>query len=165
MRELQFLVHPGLGFGRELRGELAGRKHDLVITIRQVVAVHINLVELIIEPYLLGLLVHLKQRAIVPETDVLDGVLISRNHLGCKIRQRRVGGILDRVEAVGLSGELDVALEIRSFAGQLVRLYREPLEEGRHQQNGDEVQGYVDSGSNPYRSESRPEDIEDKQRA
>jgi len=43
-----------------------------VIAVRQVVAVHINPVKLIIEAYLLGLLVHLKQRAIVPETDVLD---------------------------------------------------------------------------------------------
>ena len=69
----------------KLRGELARRKHHLVIAIRQVVAVHINLVKLIIEPYFLGLLVHLKQRTLVPETDVLDRVLISRNHLGRQI--------------------------------------------------------------------------------
>ena len=135
MRELQLLVDPGLGFSGKLRGELAGRKHHLMITVRQVVAVHISLVKLIIEPYLLGLLVHLKQRAIVPETDVLDRVLISRNHLGRQVGQRRVGCFLDRVEAVGLPGELDVVLEIRSFEGQFVRLHHEPLKEGRHQQN------------------------------
>ncbi len=84
MGELQLLVHPGLGFRGKIRRELAGRKHHLVITIRQVVAVHISLVELIVEPYLLGLFVHLKQRAPVPETDVLDRVLISRNHLGVR---------------------------------------------------------------------------------
>ena len=165
MRELQLLVNPGLGFSGKFRRELAGRKHHLVITVRQMVAVHISLVKLIVEPYLLGLLVHLKQRTPVPETDILNRVLISRNHLGCQVRQRRVGCFLDRVEAVGLSGEFYVVLEIRSFEGQLVRLYYEPLKESRRQQNRDEVQGHVNSGSDNHRSESRPEDIEHQQRA
>ena len=98
MGELQILVDPGLRLRGELRRELAGRKHHLMIAIRQVVAVHINIVELIIEPYLLGLLVHLKQRPRVPQTDVLDRVLISRDHLGRQVRQRRIGCFLDRVE-------------------------------------------------------------------
>ena len=85
MRELQFLVHPGLGLSGKLRGKLARRQHHLVIAVGQVVAVYIDIVKLIIEPYFLGLLVHLKQRTVIPETDVLDGVLISRNYLGCQV--------------------------------------------------------------------------------
>src|SRR5208337_2584351 len=152
MGELQLLVNPGSGFSGKFLGELAGRKHNLMITIRQVVAVHINLVKVIVEPYLLGLLVHLEQRAPVPETDILNRVLISRNHLGCQVRQRRVKCFLDRVEPVGLSGEFYVVLEIRGFQGQFVRLYREPLKESRHKQNRDEVQTHVNSGSDTYYS-------------
>ena len=62
MRELQVLVHPRLSFGREVRGQLAGRKHHLVIAIGQMVAIHVHIVELVIETYGLRLLVGLKQR-------------------------------------------------------------------------------------------------------
>ena len=63
------------------------------------------------------------------------------------------------------SSERYVVLEIRTLEGQLVRLHHEPLKEGRQQQNCDDVQGQVNSESNGHRSESRPEEIEHKQRA
>ena len=66
MGELEFLVNPRLGFSRKFRGEFSGRKHHLVISIRQVVAVHIGVIELVIQSYLLSLLIHLQQRAPVP---------------------------------------------------------------------------------------------------
>ena len=60
MRELQVFIHPRLRFGREFRRELAGRKHHLVIAIRQMVAIHIYVVELVVETYGLRLLIGLK---------------------------------------------------------------------------------------------------------
>ena len=115
MRELQVLVHPRLRFGREVRRQLAGRKHHLVIAIGQMVAIHVHIVELVIKTYGLRLLVGLKQRTRIPETDVLNGALIPRNRRGRQIFHRRVGRLLDGVQLVGFSREVDVAIQIGSF--------------------------------------------------
>ena len=82
MRELQVLIHPRLRFSGESRRELAGRKHHLVIAIRQMVAIHIDIVELVVETYGLSLFIGLKQRTRIPEANVLNGALIPGNHVG-----------------------------------------------------------------------------------
>src|SRR6185437_16185571 len=66
VRELQVLVDPRLRFRGKFRRELAGGKHDLMIAVRQVIAVGIHVIELVVEAYRLGLLIGLKQRPRVP---------------------------------------------------------------------------------------------------
>ena len=60
------MVDPGLRFRRELRQELAGGKHHLMMAIHQVVTVDTDIIELVVEAYRLGLLVGLQQRPRVP---------------------------------------------------------------------------------------------------
>ena len=69
-------------FGGEFRRELTGRKHHLVIAIRQMVPIRIDAVELVIKTDGLSLLIRLEQRTRVPEANVLNRTLIPRNYLG-----------------------------------------------------------------------------------
>ena len=69
-----------------------------MIAIRQMVTVDIDVIELVVEPYRLSLLIGLKQRPRVPEANVLDRVLIPRDHFGRQIGQGWVGGFLNRVQ-------------------------------------------------------------------
>ena len=147
MREFQILIHPRLRLGRELRRKLAGRKHHLVIAIRQMVAIHIHVVELVVKPYGLGLLIGLKQRTFIPEPNVLNRVLIPCQNGGCQIRHRRIGRFLDAVQLVCFSRELDVVFQIGSFEAQLVRLHHELLKESGNQHDADDVQSHVDRRS------------------
>ena len=66
MGELQSLIHPGLCLLGQLLGELAGGQHYLVISIRQMVAVHAHIVELVIQANSLSLRIGLKQWPRVP---------------------------------------------------------------------------------------------------
>ena len=49
-----------------------------MVAVGEVIAVGIDIVELIVQPYRLGLLIGLEQRARVPQANVLDGLLVPR---------------------------------------------------------------------------------------
>ena len=101
-----------------------------MIAIRQVVTVDANIIELIVEAYCLGLLIGLKQRPRVPQTNVLDRVFVPCDRRGRQVRQGRIGGFLNGLELVGLAGELDVVLQIGGLERQFARLHKELLEDG-----------------------------------
>ena len=136
-----------------------------MIAIRQVVTVDANIIELIVEAYCLGLLIGLKQRPRVPQTNVLDRIFIPCDCRGRQVRQGRIGGLLDGLELVGLAGELDVVLQIRGLERQLARLHKELLKDDGEQQDSDDIEADVDAGSQEERSEARAEEIEREQRA
>src|SRR5271155_6193034 len=117
-----------------------------MIAIRQVVTVDPDIIELIVEAYCLGLLIGLKKRPRVPQTNVLDRVLIPCDRRRRQVRQGRIGGFLDGLELVGLAGELYVVLQIRGLERQLARLHKELLNDNREQQDSDEIEADVDAG-------------------
>ncbi len=61
MRELKVLVHPGLRLCGQLRREFPGRKHYLMVAIRQMVSIDIHVIKLVVKTNRLGLLISLKQ--------------------------------------------------------------------------------------------------------
>src|SRR5271155_1861587 len=131
-----------------------------MIAIRQVVTVDPDIIELIVEAYCLGLLIGLKKRPRVPQTNVLDRVFIPCDRRGRQVRQGRIGGFLDGPELVGLARVLDVVFQIRGLERELARLHKELLKDDGQQQDSDDIQGDVDAGSGEERSESRAEEIE-----
>jgi hypothetical protein len=128
-----------------------------------VVTVDTDIIELVVEAYRLGLLISLKQRARVPQTNVLDRVFIPRDRRGRQVRQGRIGGLLDGLELVGLACELDVVLQIGGLERQFARLHKELLKDDGQNQDSDNIEGNVDPGSQEERSESRAEEIEREQ--
>src|ERR1700726_1797480 len=97
--------------------------------IGQVVTIHTDIIELVVEAYCLGLLISLSQRPRVPQTNVLDRVVIPCDRRGRQVRQGRIGGFLNSLELVGLARELDVILQIGDFERQLARLSKELLKD------------------------------------
>ena len=79
----------------QLRREFPGCKHHLMVAIRQMVSIDIHVIELVVKTNRLGLLIGLKQWPRIPETDVLDRILISRDHVGSQIGESRISGFLD----------------------------------------------------------------------
>ena len=74
VRELQALVHPGAGVVGEERGvDLARGEHHLAASAGQVVAIDVDVVELVVGADQLQLAVGVEQRLRVPEPDVLEG--------------------------------------------------------------------------------------------
>ena len=164
MRELQILVDPCLRCRGEVWRELAGGKHHLVIAILQVIPVDTDVIELIVQTDRLGLLVHLQQRPRVPQPDILDRVLVPCQHGGREVGQGRIGGLLDSLQVIGLSREVDVVLQIRRLERQLAWLHDEFLDDGRQQEDADDIDGEVDAGSHNQRPQARAEDIQCQQR-
>ena len=118
--ELEAFVEPGLRLGWKLAGQLAGRHHDLVIAIFEVVAFDVDVVELVIKTDLLGLAIGLEDGAPVPEPNVADRVLVLIDGRQGQIGEARVGLFLDVIDTVGSAGEVNVGLQVRRFQPELV---------------------------------------------
>lgn len=71
-----------------------------MIAIRQLIAVGVDVIELIIEPDRLGLPVGLKQWAGIPKPNVLNRVLVSCDHVTGQVRQSGVGCFLNSIQIV-----------------------------------------------------------------
>ncbi len=73
----------------------------LMVAIGKVMAVHAGIVELVTEPDGPRLLIHFQQRARIPEPDVLDGILVARDHRRREIGERRIRRPLSVRQVVG----------------------------------------------------------------
>ena len=85
MRKLKILVYPGLRIRGQLGREFARGEHYLMEAIRQMVSIDIHVIKVVVKPNCLGLLISLKQWPRVPESDVLDRILIPCDHVGSQI--------------------------------------------------------------------------------
>ena len=165
MRELQILIDPGLSRRGQFVRKLAGGKHDLMIAVRKVVTVGGDREETVIQTNGLGLSEGLKQRPSVPEPDVLDRILVARDHLGREILQRGIGRLLDRVQLESLPSEIDVVREIGRLQRQFARLDDEFLEEPGEQVDADDPGRDVDACAQSQARDALAKDIERAERA
>ncbi len=121
-------VHPGAGFLRQrLELDLPGGDHHLAFLAIDLVAVDIDVRELVVGPEDLELVIGRQERPRVPEPDVVyrAGVVVD-----LVPRQRVVDLELLLVHAVErerLVGELDLVFDILPFLVELVRLHDEVL--------------------------------------
>ena len=124
----------------ELRGvQLTRRQHHLAQVPAETVAVDIDVREVVIGADLLELLVGPKQRAVVPQADVPDGVRVCLDFGGGGLF---LGGHVedgDAVEVEGLEGGCDVVADVGFFPLELVRLhdvgFHEPGDEAPEDEN------------------------------
>ena len=91
--------------------------HDTV----DLVAIDVDVGEVVVRADLLDLTQRVLQRAPVPQPDVLQRFLIVLRVQRVEAGVGRVRHLVDRVEAEGPSRELDVVRDVRSLAHQLVR--------------------------------------------
>jgi len=129
VREQQMQVHPGLGICRKQgRLEFPSRKHHLLITGVEPVAIDVRREELVIGPDLLQLRIGIPQRLQIPQADVVDGraiglergerqVLLGRERLDRDLRQ-----------TIGVPRHRNVVGDVGRLKLQLVRFDIEALE-------------------------------------
>ena len=139
MGVLQMAVHPGLGTLGKLRRQLARRQHRLAVAVGQPVAVHVHVVELVVEPDLLDLAEGPKERTVVPEPDVADGVAVVGEVAHRKARLGRIVAFGNAVDAEGPAGEGDVVLKVGPLASELVRIDIDRMDRRRKDAQQDDV--------------------------
>ena len=88
--------------------------------------------EPVVGPDLLHLTVGVLRRLPVPQPDVVDGGLIGFQRLCRQALFYREGFHRDAMKIVGLLRRGDVALDVRRFELQLVRLHIYALHQSRH---------------------------------
>ncbi len=120
---------PGVGDAGVV--ELPGGQHHLGEHPVDVIAVHIDIAELIEGPQLLKLAIGGEQHRRVPQPDVVDGGGVVRQHLGIEFGVGGKGADLDPVEPVAHPGKGDVALHVGELLVDLVGLHREALHHRR----------------------------------
>ena len=86
------------------------------------VAIDVDVGEVVVGADLLDLAQRVLQRAPVPQPDVLQRFLVVLRVQRVEAGVGRVRHLLDRVEAEGPSRELDVVRDVRPLAHELVRL-------------------------------------------
>ncbi len=122
-------VHPpGIRNARVV--EFPRCEHHLGDGAIEVVAVHVDIGELIERSELLQLAVCSQQHGGIPQTDVVDGRGAVIESGSIEVRVRGEATHFHVVEAVTLPGEGDVALDEREFLVDLVGLHRETLDHG-----------------------------------
>ena len=136
---LQMAVHPGLGALGKLRRQLARRQHRLAVAVGQPVAIDVDVVELVVEPDLLDLAEGPKERTVVPEPDVPDGVVVVGQVAHLKARLGRIVAFGNAVDAKGPAGEGDVVLEVGPLASELVRIDIDRMDRRRKDAQQDDV--------------------------
>ena len=127
--------------------ELAGGEHDLASGAVDVVAVDVDVGEIVVGADLLNLAESVLEGAPVPEADVLQGGLVVGG-VGCF--DGGFGGkllLVEAVEAEGLAGELDVVGDVRALADELVGLDDEVGDVPADEAEGD----VADSGGKRWR--------------
>ena len=90
---LQMAVHPGPGTFGKLRRQLARRQHGLAVAVGQGVAIDVDVVELVVEADLLDLAERAQERAVVPEPDVPDGILVVGEIAHLEVLGRRIAAL------------------------------------------------------------------------
>ncbi len=125
-------VNPCIGLGRQLTGhKFSRRKHGLAVFVVNRVSVHIDAVEVVIEPYGLNLFIGLKQRYFVPHSNIFNSgavffeILKAQSVVDVKVH------LLNPVKIVGVSGMSDVVGYIIGFLCQLIGFYYEFLGKNR----------------------------------
>ncbi len=143
---LETPVDEGLALRRQVvLGQLPCRDHDLAVAVADLVAVHVHVDKLVVEPNLLELLIDGVQRAPVPQADLGDQLAVVFDGLPGQVALGRVFTLLRLVEAEGLAREPDVVGDVGLLEGDLVGLDGKRLE-GRRQQAGEQEPERDDAG-------------------
>ncbi len=102
------------------------------------IAINVQIGEAVVEADLLDLTVGLTQRAIVPQTDVLQGGAVFRQRLHAQRLHLAKISLVGIIQVVGLARKLDVVFDVRGLAGNLVWLNDVTLHEARHYTDDDQ---------------------------
>ena len=114
-------VDPGIGLGRQLVDhQLPGGQHDLAILVVEEIPIDVDIVKIVIQPYGLNLPVGLKQRALVPDPDVLDRYVMLLEILGAELVVHFKIDYFDFIQVVGLAGIIDIVGDVGGFFGQFI---------------------------------------------
>ena len=132
MGKLQAAVDPRLRLrGQLFRGKLPGAYQHLAVVAVNPVAVNINVDKIVVQPYRLYLVVGVLERTVVPQSDIVHGSRIPGDVL-------LAGGVLHQdvrflyfFQVEGVTGQLDIALDVRGLPGKLAGFHLEPLYQRR----------------------------------
>ena len=114
-----------VGLGSAGRVELADREHDLADVVAQLVAVRVDVEEVVVLAHGLELVERVAERAVVPQAGVQERVLVL---LDRSLGQWRLAAVVADVPAVEVEREprhRDVVADVRRLERLLVRLDRE----------------------------------------
>ena len=119
-----------------------------MVTIGQVITINSYVVKVVVKPNGLRLLIGLLEWPLIPETNIVDRILVPGKNGWCQIRDGRVWRLLNFVEIVGVTSKLDVILQIGRFQAEFIGLYDERLHKSRNGNHSDEVKRNINAGSN-----------------
>ena len=133
--------------------DLPGGQHDLAVLAVHGVPVDVGVLEVVVGPDLLDLTVHVQERAVVPQPDVVHGLQV----VGYQpLRQRgcnRVGAHGHSGQVVAPAGEVDVSGDVLALLDELVRVHRQPL----HRPGPEELQHHQQHEPERDPSDREPE--------
>ncbi len=129
MRKLQMSIDPVVRSLRQLLSELAGAHHHLPIIAINRVPIDVDVVKLVVRPNLLQLPVRLNEKTRIPQTNVVDGLLVRRDVLGGQGRLCRIRSFLELIELKGFPCHLDVVLEVRPLYLKFIRIDRDGVDQ------------------------------------
>ena len=122
----EFLVDPvTAGFGQFLYAHLAGGEHDLADLSVDLVAVEVDVGEVVVGTDFLNLAEGVLEGVPIPEADVLEGDLVVSGIGGFEGGLRRELVLHQAIEPVGLARGLNVESDVGLFAHQLVGFHDE----------------------------------------
>ena len=138
MRVDQLLVDPVAAALRQLvHVQLASREHHLPHRAVDLIAVDVDVGEVVVRADLLDLAQRVLQRAPVPEADVLQRRLVVRGVERFDARFRRERALREAVQAEREPRHLDVVRDVRRFAHELVRFDDEAVDVRADQRKGE----------------------------
>ncbi len=160
MRVDQLLVDPVAAALRQARDvQLAYRQHHLAHRAIDLVAVDVDIGEVVVAPNDLCLAERLEQGPVVPQPQVGERRRVVVEQLA---GERRLAGelaLLDRVELERRARRRDVVRDVRPLDVELVRLDAEALDEGRIQAADEETQDEPCAAGQREQPERAREDV------
>ena len=146
-----------------VRGQIAGRDHHLGRAVAHRVAVHVDVGDVVEAPVLLLLLEAGRHDRRVPQAHVLEGgeVVLHLRRVEIALPLEVVGRHV--VQPVGLSGRVDVVLDVGLLSRRLRRLHPEPLHERRHQHSRQHRHQHPQADAHHRQHPAAPPDVGDEE--
>ena len=137
----QLAIDPRLRVGiQPLRRQFAGRKHYLLHPSIDHIAINVNVHKFIILPQRLDLIIGLQQRAVVPKTNIANGLWLGAQGVGGQLGGSIVTGNRNLIQGKGFARKLNIVGNKRAFQIQFIRADLETLHQAGVNvtgQNGD----------------------------
>ena len=112
----QVSIDPGICLGRQLtNNQFPGRQHKLSILVIDQITIYVHIVKIIVKPYGLNLPIGLKQRAFVPNPDILHShiMLLDIFHAEC-IADIKIDCFYI-VQIIGITCKFNIMSNVRRF--------------------------------------------------